>query len=237
MADKTSPALLWQNAALVRIVGPHAKEFLQGYLSSNTDHLKQDSALPMTVCNLQGRVVASGWALETSDGTGLLVHTSLAQTVVAFLRPYVTFSNCDFASNNGVPEGSCLLIDPEGCELVEGLAVRPADRPPAQSQDGSAVATHALTKAGFVFVSEPVSARFLPQMLGLHERGAVDFDKGCYLGQEIVARAQFRGAIKRQLHYLEAAEFDGDVNVGDQTDNKAVIVQLANDGALAVVPV
>jgi folate-binding Fe-S cluster repair protein YgfZ len=36
-------------------------------------------------------------------------------------------------------------------------------------------------------------------MLALEEHGAIDFDKGCYLGQEVVARAQFRGTIKRGL--------------------------------------
>ena len=36
-------------------------------------------------------------------------------------------------------------------------------------------------------------------MLALDKQGAVDFDKGCYLGQEVVARAQFRGAVKRGL--------------------------------------
>ena len=44
---------------------------------------------------------------------------------------------------------------------------------------------------------------FLPQVLGMHEAGAVDFDKGCYLGQEIVARAQFRGAVKRGIDIFE----------------------------------
>ena len=33
----------------------------------------------------------------------------------------------------------------------------------------------------------------------MHDVGAIDFDKGCYLGQEIVARAQFRGAVKRGI--------------------------------------
>ena len=50
-----------------------------------------------------------------------------------------------------------------------------------------------------VFINKTLSQKFLPQMLDLHVHGAVDFDKGCYLGQEIVARAQFRGAVKKQL--------------------------------------
>ena len=51
-------------------------------------------------------------------------------------------------------------------------------------------------------VSLPVSERFLPQMLRLDRTEAVDFDKGCYLGQEVIARAQHLGRIKRQLARL-----------------------------------
>ena len=52
-------------------------------------------------------------------------------------------------------------------------------------------------------MSDRVAGKFLPQVLGLHEAGAVDFDKGCYLGQEIIARAQFRGAVKRGIDIFE----------------------------------
>lgn len=46
--------------------------------------------------------------------------------------------------------------------------------------------------------------QFVPQMLGLEHLGAISFDKGCYPGQEIVARAQYRGQVKRRLVALHA---------------------------------
>ena len=48
-------------------------------------------------------------------------------------------------------------------------------------------------------VTAATSETFLPQMLGLTEHGAVSFEKGCYLGQEIVARAEHLGTLKRRL--------------------------------------
>ncbi len=48
--------------------------------------------------------------------------------------------------------------------------------------------------------------RFVPQMLGLEQLGAISFDKGCYPGQEIVARAQYRGQVKRRLVVLHAPD-------------------------------
>lgn len=55
-----------------------------------------------------------------------------------------------------------------------------------------------------IFAGEPTvypqtSERFVAQMLGLDELGAIDYKKGCYIGQEVIARAHYRGAVKRHL--------------------------------------
>ena len=71
--------------------------------------------------------------------------------------------------------------------------VSPSDAGSAEDLDGLCI------DAGFGLVSAPVCEKFLPQMLGLTDIGAVSFDKGCYLGQEVVARAQHRGEVKRRI--------------------------------------
>jgi folate-binding protein YgfZ len=54
--------------------------------------------------------------------------------------------------------------------------------------------------AGAATVLAATSDQFIPQMLNLELTGAVAFDKGCYPGQEIVARSQYRGEVKRRLY-------------------------------------
>jgi len=54
-------------------------------------------------------------------------------------------------------------------------------------------------------VRPETSDQFLPQMLNYHHTGAVSFTKGCYTGQEVVARTQYRGKLKRHLHHLSMA--------------------------------
>ena len=44
---------------------------------------------------------------------------------------------------------------------------------------------------------------FIPQMINLDALGYISFKKGCYTGQEIVARAHYRGAVKRRMHHLQ----------------------------------
>jgi tRNA-modifying protein YgfZ len=56
--------------------------------------------------------------------------------------------------------------------------------------------------SGIAHVQSATANEFLPQMLELDRIGAISFSKGCYLGQEIVARAQHRGQVKRRLQRL-----------------------------------
>ncbi len=59
--------------------------------------------------------------------------------------------------------------------------------------------------AGIVLVTKATSEEFVPQMANFDKIGAVSFHKGCYPGQEIVARAQYLGRIKRHLYRLQTS--------------------------------
>lgn len=59
-----------------------------------------------------------------------------------------------------------------------------------------------LVARGAAEVSAATREQFLPQMLGFDQSGAVHFRKGCYTGQEIVARTHYKGAVKRHLQRL-----------------------------------
>ncbi len=55
-------------------------------------------------------------------------------------------------------------------------------------------------RAGVPLVTQPTQDQFVPQMANLELIGAIDFKKGCYPGQEVVARAQYRGQVKRRMY-------------------------------------
>jgi len=63
-----------------------------------------------------------------------------------------------------------------------------------------------LVRAGFPRLGAAVQDQFVPQMLNLERLGAISFDKGCYPGQEIVARAQYLGQVKRRLALLHVGQ-------------------------------
>ena len=85
-----------------------------------------------------------------------------------------------------------------------------------------------LTENKFVFVEAKISQKFLPQQLGLHLTGAVDFNKGCYLGQEIVARVQFRGSVKKEVT-LRKLEKEN-VGVGSRLSDGSILIQATASG-------
>lgn len=61
-------------------------------------------------------------------------------------------------------------------------------------------------QAGIPLVSEATREEFVPQMANFEQIGGVSFHKGCYPGQEIVARTQYLGKVKRHLYRIRAAE-------------------------------
>ena len=65
--------------------------------------------------------------------------------------------------------------------------------------------------SGIAIIGEALREAFVPQMINYESVGAVNFKKGCYPGQEIVARSQFRGQIKRRAYIVQA---DGAIAAG-----------------------
>ncbi|OWQ92106.1 hypothetical protein CDN99_07065 [Roseateles aquatilis] len=70
--------------------------------------------------------------------------------------------------------------------------------------------------AGLVWVREGTVEQFVPQMINLELIGGVNFQKGCYPGQEIVARSQYRGTIKRRTHLFALDGVDADARPGQE---------------------
>jgi folate-binding protein YgfZ len=102
-------------------------------------------------------------------------------------------------------------------------------------------------RSGRVLITQATQDQFVPQMVALETIGGVDFKKGCYPGQEVVARAQYRGQLKRrilrarvpagvELRPGQDLYSDGDAG---QASGMVVNVAPATDGSelLAVAPI
>ena len=223
--------------SVVRFEGSDAGAFLQGYLTCDTQALSSTSLQPAAVCNLKGRVVFNGWCILANDTESgpvdLIVHRTLAPRVASFLEAYLRFSRTslrDMADDVLVfgyvgdrpPSDTRMVSDEVGLLLVESLEA--AERTWQELPHVPAGTWRArLLDAGWPLVSAATSESFLLQMLDLDRLGAISFDKGCYLGQEIVARAQHRGKVKRRLTRLswsgpQTPAAGAEVTSTDETD-------------------
>ncbi len=116
-------------------------------------------------------------------------------------------------------ESRCLIVDDtEKLESVwQGLAgaMQPVDSRCWQRLD---------MEAGIPWLNESTTEQFLPQELNLEDTGGLSFNKGCYPGQEVVARVHYRGQVKRRLYHA-TAEADAAITAGTKvkdSDGKSV---------------
>ena len=228
---------------VIRFQGSDVPGFLQGYLTIDLDRLVQDDAHLAALTNLQGRVVADGWVLGGErDLVDWIVHRSLTQRVLEFLAPYLAL-----ARTNASPRQDDHLVvglpgqdaHPPRIRVIEDVSTL-EELLAHHSVVDESVWSLACIEHRIALVSALTSEQFLPQMLGLVEAGAVDFDKGCYLGQEVVARAQHRGQVKRRLIRFRAS---AEVSAGDrllderQRDAGTVISCASTSGATELLAV
>ena len=237
---------------VVSAIGADAKSFLQGYLTCDLDALSPQHALIGALCNLQGRVVADVLVAEHHDGLLLCMHGSTTGLFIGTLTKYLVFSKTRLTTEAewavvgcfeaaGAPLTARATHAGIGVSLPDGsrelLMVPRTEAHGISKIDGDAAAgtwAAADIACRWVHVTATISGKFLPQMLGYAELGAVSFSKGCYLGQEIVARAQHRGEVKRRLtmaHWSGTAPMVGDAVADAEGSPIATLVAVAGGPA------
>jgi len=94
-------------------------------------------------------------------------------------------------------------------------------------------------RAGRPLITGATQDQFVPQMVKFEQLGGVDFKKGCYPGQEIVARAQYRGQVKRRMVHATAPAGVALQPGADYNGGTVVDVAQTENGSelLAVVPI
>jgi tRNA-modifying protein YgfZ len=109
---------------------------------------------------------------------------------------------------NAVARSGAALLVRVGASPARALVVQPRESPSVLA--GIEATTESLWHAGAVAAAEPqvfaaTCEQFVAQMLNLDVLGAIAFDKGCYTGQEVIARAHYRGRVKRRLQRFVTA--------------------------------
>jgi hypothetical protein len=200
----------------IDVAGPDAAAFLQGQLSNDIRLLESRPRMLAAWCNPKGRVIALLRVAPRGAGYALALPAELGEPVIRRLGMFRFRSRVEFAS---------AVLDP----VVLGLEDAAAETLAAWRIDN--------LRHGIPEVAAAQSEAFTPHMLNLDRLEALSFDKGCYPGQEIVARTHYRGASRRRLQLYESTTpvepgneiYAGDRKIGD-------VVNAIGRELLAVVP-
>jgi folate-binding protein YgfZ len=197
--------------------GVDAARFLQGQLSSEIETLQPGESTLSGLHNPQGRCIALLTIVRATHEELLAVlPRELAAPVLERLRKYVFRSKLgieDWSEKFTVLGVAAVPAETGGMVPLDWgsdrklLLVAPERRGDFTIGDAAALAAWTLADvaAGIPQVYAATSETFVAQMLNLDLLGAISFDKGCYTGQEVIARAHYRGRVKRRLQRWRTA--------------------------------
>jgi folate-binding protein YgfZ len=250
---------LLTHLGIIKVEGEDAAKFIHGQLTQDFSLLDLHTARLAAFCSPKGRMLASFIGFKRSNNEIWLICSrdilapTLKRLSMFVMRAkarlsdvtseYVIYGLAGNATKtiagSAYPAGA--KVDFDGCTLV---GLHPAESAPRQlwvAPPGEPMPAGAgLTLAGWLWgevrsgvatITAPVVEAFVPQMLNYESVGGVNFKKGCYPGQEVVARSQFRGTLKRRAFVAHAdVEMVAGLEIFSATDNDqpvATVVQAA----------
>ena len=213
---------------VIRAQGDEAAKFLHGQLTQDFALLGPQQARLAAYLSPKGRMLASFIACQRSATEVLLVCSrdllaaTLKRLTMFVLRTKVKLTDAsdEFAlyglagdalisiAGSAFPAWSKADFDDQilvhlypALGQPRGLWIAPQGSPAPQGQAlDAALWAWGEVRSGVATLSAPLVETFVPQMLNYESVGGVNFKKGCYPGQEVVARSQFRGQLKRRTY-------------------------------------
>lgn len=215
--ESLNGALPLTDWGLIRATGEDSRSFLHGQLTQDVLNLAPGTARLAGYCNPKGRLLASFvmW-LDASGDVLLACSADVLPATLKRLSMFVLRAKCKLSDASAeMPlwglAGSALpaalanaapwSVDGNAVRLPDGADVPRALRvgPPAEAMVlDPGVWRWLEVHSGIARIVGATVEHFVPQMINLEVVGGVNFQKGCYPGQEIVARSQYRGTVKRR---------------------------------------
>ncbi len=213
---------------LIRARGADAASFLHGQLTQDVLHLGPAEARLAGYCSAKGRLLASFvmWK-PNADEVLLACHVSVLPATLKRLSMFVMRAKCQLSDATAELElrgvfgeaaahataglqpwgrtgdaGTTWIRLPDVSGIVRAWCVsgRAGDPVPRGPQDAAQLGhwQRLEVESGIPVIEAATVDQFVPQMLNYELIGAVNFQKGCYPGQEVVARSQYRATAKRR---------------------------------------
>lgn len=197
---------------LIEAHGVDAEKYLQGQLTTDVVALPSGATTLTAHCDPKGKMSAIFRLLKVSNEQFfLLVKKDLLPSALDALKKYAVFSKVSFDLRDwriiGVIGEKCGKITPHfSLEIDRQRSILLNETElPVNFNGNEKIWEVADIQAGLPNLSPQTQNEFIPQALNLQAiEHAISFNKGCYIGQETVARAKYRGANKRAMFVFKA---------------------------------
>ncbi len=219
--DQAQARTVLSQFALLQIDGPDSEKFLQGQLTCDMQSVTSEQWQAGACCDAKGRMIANFIAARSNTGFVLRLPSSQAEVLMNHLKKYAVFFKATMSVSENVriigelntasgdrsmSQGDIRQLNwPDGrCEywVPDELTGDYLSNQPLVSES----AWHAAdVRSGWLWVQPSSSAAWIPQYCDWQAHDGISFSKGCYTGQEVVARLQYLGKSKRHLYQVEPA--------------------------------
>jgi len=205
------------NRALIRLTGKDSESFLQSQLSNDVNKLDNSSIQLSAYCQHQGKIVVLFWLLRSKDDFLLSFPLDLIETVKNRLQMFILVSDVKIedVTEKYLQLGLINENKADAYVLNGQLSLMLVD---SQSAEKFTFASRQYWDKACIDnlipeVNSITTEKFVPQMLNLDiDEIGVSFTKGCYPGQEVVARLHYLGKVKRRLFVFKSVS---EIKVGD----------------------
>ncbi len=208
-----SDSIALNDLRILTVSGPERTVFLQGQLTQDVGLARPDSTLLSGWADARGRLLFAGHLFTLGAGAdaplALLVPESLAESLLKRMQMYVLRAKAQIALSGLAVYGQCgegRHINPGTVQQLvylqdatRRLFLGPAGTAVDESQQARNNWLLTDIRAGIPAIGTSTSGEFIPQMINLDLLNAISFSKGCYTGQEIIARTKYLGRVKRRM--------------------------------------
>ncbi|WP_075321869.1 CAF17-like 4Fe-4S cluster assembly/insertion protein YgfZ [Histophilus somni] len=199
---------------LIYVEGVDAEKFLQGQLTCDVTKLAIGQSTLTAHCDPKGKVNSLFRLIRHAEQQFyLLIRQDLLNHGLAQLKKYAVFSQVTFSEKNWTIVGmlaqdlkECGAISPQiRIDLGNRQILCWEQKMSLEYTQDTQYWDYLDMQQGFPILTIIGQGEFIPQALNLQEiEQAISFQKGCYIGQETIARAKYRGINKRAMYLLQA---------------------------------
>ena len=206
-----------KSRALIKVSGSDAEVFLQGQLSNDINKLDSSRVQLNAYCQHQGKILSLFWVMRNDKDFFLSFPLDLLESIKSRLQIFIIMSDVviEDVTTEYIQVGSIGEAHQKALVINDKLSLIIADNKDINKFNVESIDfwNKACIDSLLPEIYSITSEKLVPQMLNLDiDEFGVNFSKGCYPGQEVVARLHYLGSAKRRLFAFEASS---EAHIGD----------------------